>query len=376
MEHLRNPFGVRNGSVIMIEDLSMNERGLNCHCKCPACNGEFIARMGDIKIHHFAHSKDACDEVIAYTSGLYRLIQQMLCKGAPFYIPALIITYTIPNDELLDENNIISHIRFVKEDYHGENRTTVSAGCYIAFDNAELCVDKKNHITALELTYMNSKMAIKVTPPETVCQKSTVTPHKDMATLVLNFGDLADVIQTSNSKKFQDYLFSKKMDKRWISNPKVKKAYPEIFALSKKAYQEYVEREKQLEELRIITARQLEEKRIAAARQLEEARQLQIQQQLAIRETTQKALEKQAARTRVLESLSQHEILKIGYKQVKNKFTQQIEPIRDSFQNRWIQCEECGKIKRDTDFWSYGGINHVNLGHCNSCDEKRGKRPN
>jgi len=57
-------------------------------------------------------------------------------------------------------------------------------------------------------------------------------------------------------------------------------------------------------------------------------------------------------------------------------FRQQSEPIRDSFQNRWIQYEEYGKIKRDTDFWSYGDFNHVNLEQCNSSfDKKREKYP-
>ena len=47
--------------------------------------------MGDVKIHHFAHSKDACDEVVAYTTGLHKLIQQTLSDGTPFYIPGLAI---------------------------------------------------------------------------------------------------------------------------------------------------------------------------------------------------------------------------------------------------------------------------------------------
>jgi competence CoiA-like predicted nuclease len=56
MTVLRNPFVIREGSVILIEDLSKDERGLKCRCKCPECGGEFIARMGDVKEHHFAHS--------------------------------------------------------------------------------------------------------------------------------------------------------------------------------------------------------------------------------------------------------------------------------------------------------------------------------
>jgi hypothetical protein len=189
--------------------------------------------------------------------------------GMPFYIPALVIAYTIPNDVLLDEYNIGSYIKFVREGYNRRDSILVSAGRYIAFDNAELCVDRKNQIQALELTYMNSKMAIKVMPPDTVCKKIKVSPYKDMATLALNFTDDADKIQTSNSKMFQEYLLSIRLDKRWVSNPKVRKAYPDLFALSQKIYRDYEEREKKLAESRILAARQLEEARKLAARQFE-----------------------------------------------------------------------------------------------------------
>ena len=250
MGGLRNPFAVRNGKVILIEDLSKNERGLNCQCKCPSCNGDFIARMGEIKEHHFAHSKDACDEVLAYTSGLYRLIHQVLSSARPFYVPALVVSYSFPSSGALDESNIDSYIEFVHEEHYAVNKIMVSAGRHISFENAELCVDNKNHIQALELTFKDSKMAIKVMPPDTICKSATVSPHKDMATLAVDFTGDADVIQRSNSKAFQNYLLSDRLDKHWICNPKTKKVYPQILA----AYQEHCEQEKQLEAEREITA--------------------------------------------------------------------------------------------------------------------------
>ena len=57
-----------------------------------------------------------------------------------------------------------------------------------------------------------------------------------------------------------------------------------------------------------------------------------------------------------------------GYYEVKDKFTQQMTPIRDSNGRRWVQCEKCGKIKLDSEFSSYGGANRVNLGICTTCE--------
>ena len=246
MEGLRNPFAVRNGNIILIEDLSEHERGLKCQCQCPACDGEFIAKMGDIKVHHFAHSKDACDEVLAYTTGLYRLIHQILCGGSPFYIPALAISYSFPFGGALNKINIGSYIKIVPEGYSSKNKRTktVSPGRFISFDGAEIICDSKGNMQAIELTYMNSRMAIKVMPPDTLCKTGAVTAHKDMATLVLDYTGDVEVIQTFDSAAFQDYLLSGNLSKRWIYNPKVEKVYAELITESEKVYQEYQKQEK------------------------------------------------------------------------------------------------------------------------------------
>lgn len=44
------------GEVVGIDDV--RSRGLNCNCKCAACNGDFIARKGEKNKHHFAHQSN------------------------------------------------------------------------------------------------------------------------------------------------------------------------------------------------------------------------------------------------------------------------------------------------------------------------------
>lgn len=61
-----------------------------------------------------------------------------------------------------------------------------------------------------------------------------------------------------------------------------------------------------------------------------------------------------------------------GYEEIKDLFTQQSKPIRDSYGRRWIKCERCGEIKLSNYFGSYGGAGHVNLGVCNECSNGRG----
>ena len=358
MEGLRNPFAVRNGIVILIEDLSVNERGLACQCQCPACNGEFVARMGDIKAHHFAHSKDACDEVLAYTSGLYKLIKQILDNN-PFYVPALAVSYDFPRGCMLDESNIERYIKIVREGSNIKNKITISAGCFIIFENAELCYDSKKHIQALELTYKNMKIAIKVMPPDTACKTTIVSPHKEMTTLVLDFADDLDMIQSSNSSDFQEYVLSERLDKYWISNSKVRHVYPQIIELIKKANQEWIEIQRQLKE-----KRKLDEQRYREVRKFAVERQAVLQEE-------QERLYAERRLAELANNEEQAKIKAMGYEQVKNKFTQQEEQIRDGYNRRWVQCELCGEIKIESEFSSYGGVNHVNLGKCFVCTRKR-----
>lgn len=46
---------------------------------------------------------------------------------------------------------------------------------------------------------------------------------------------------------------------------------------------------------------------------------------------------------------------------------QQEVQVRDSQDRRWVKCKFCGKIALDSEFSSYGGTNHINLGICHEC---------
>jgi len=48
-----NPFGIRNGRLVTINDVPS---GLACGCLCPSCGAPLVARKGPKKVHHFSHS--------------------------------------------------------------------------------------------------------------------------------------------------------------------------------------------------------------------------------------------------------------------------------------------------------------------------------
>lgn len=52
---------------------------------------------------------------------------------------------------------------------------------------------------------------------------------------------------------------------------------------------------------------------------------------------------------------------------MESNFSQQETQVRDAAGNRWIKCEFCGKIAMESEFSTYGGVGHINLGTCKAC---------
>ena len=90
----KNPYGLRNGQIISVEDLDPNsEVGLKCNCICPSCGDPLIARIrGTKKEKHFAH-KSGADCGKAYESALHRLAKQVIDEGVEISLPPIESTY-------------------------------------------------------------------------------------------------------------------------------------------------------------------------------------------------------------------------------------------------------------------------------------------
>ncbi len=125
-------------------------------------------------------------------------------------------------------------------------------------------------------------------------------------------------------------------------------------------------REKEEEEKRIRAHELQEQRRIESMRRRAEQGRIAQEQYLIRPEELRKAREKALEIDQERQKMSRIN----SYNEVKDKFTQQEYPIRDSSGRRWVQCELCGEIKLESEFGSYGGANHVNLGVCYKCSRR------
>ena len=84
-------YGIREGKILHISELTEKEKGLACFCKCPACEGELEARLGSIRRHHFAHSNEACNIAAAQQTALHLLAKEILIENKHIMLPAYVL---------------------------------------------------------------------------------------------------------------------------------------------------------------------------------------------------------------------------------------------------------------------------------------------
>lgn len=111
------------------------------------------------------------------------------------------------------------------------------------------------------------------------------------------------------------------------------------------------------------------EKRREEQRKQQEA--IEEKQRIQVEEAAKKqaALEEERRRKEEWEREEKERKEKEFKEDIETSLDQQEKQVRDPDGNRWIKCEYCGKVAMESEFSSYGGINHVNLGTCRDCND-------
>lgn len=84
MEQVLQRFGRRkDGVMVAVDEVA---RGLACECSCPACGSPLIAKQGEIKTWHFAHSAEL-DCATGAMTALHAAAQQVLIQAQGMVFP-------------------------------------------------------------------------------------------------------------------------------------------------------------------------------------------------------------------------------------------------------------------------------------------------
>ena len=256
---LRNPFGLQNGQIIMIDDIDKAHNGSKCNCVCPACKEPFIARMGDKNQHHFAHSGKGCDEINAYMTGLYMLLSEYLTSNK-LYLPPVIVGFELSAYAFWTQDNVAEHSWLLPKSRDHNIEELAYKEKRIYFDKAEIVRNNDGVPQAILAQKNDSQLAIRITPPDTVCKVGEAKKYKDVTTLEIDLSNAEDIISGGKKDEVFDYINNNDSIFCWVYNPKIIKAFPQIIKRSKAYYDKAQQRIKQQEELQ----KQKEKERIKA----------------------------------------------------------------------------------------------------------------
>lgn len=78
-------YGLKGGQLVHVRDV---DRGAECGCICPYCEGPLVARRGDVRAAHFAHYRQAAC-AWAKETALHLLAKQILRSTSEVQLPAV-----------------------------------------------------------------------------------------------------------------------------------------------------------------------------------------------------------------------------------------------------------------------------------------------
>ena len=80
-----NQFGLWDGETLI--HISRAERGLACQCLCLVCGEPLIARLGEERVHHFAHESNRSDCNASFESAIHRFAKEVILEARRLQVP-------------------------------------------------------------------------------------------------------------------------------------------------------------------------------------------------------------------------------------------------------------------------------------------------
>ena len=218
------PYALRDNEMIWIEDIKEVERGAKCRCICPKCKEDLLAKLGVVRIPHFAHSnKTKCNQEIAYIFSIYKMMEQLLNEEKYIVLPGIFYGFNCEPSQIeysweikftSNLNDISS--RKHKKELVKERKVEVISTEVVEVNSAQEM--------ALLLNIENKKLAIKITPNKKSCRVRKVYPyeHSD-ATIGFELDDTS-----FDPKTLKSIFIDTSTKKTWLDNKKIQRKIQEL----------------------------------------------------------------------------------------------------------------------------------------------------
>lgn len=221
---LKNPFGERDGKIIMISQIKPEERGARCNCVCPLCRGKFEAVLGKGPsvsfTPYFRHDGEPCNTTKMLMTAFYRLLCEAIEEKQEFRYPDCF-------GFLVGDSTIDEKISLSAKDHDGYERIIESDAFTV--ERYELHINKKEVPDALLLEHKGHTLAVVITPPATICKIPKAKPFKEFPTVSIDMNDKMGILDKSMDLEhiWAAELKTRLRDgidgKEWLNSPKINK---------------------------------------------------------------------------------------------------------------------------------------------------------
>lgn len=181
-------YGMQNNKLISVDEV---ERGLKCNCTCPHCGDPLIARQGNDRQHHFAHSSNKNCKY-GYETSLHLLAKEIISKSRSIFLPNIEIKHTKKYVEIIKKGQTINIDKAIVE--------------YSLDDiKPDLLISSNNQQYIVEI-YVTHKVDE---------QKYQKIKQLNIPTIEIN---LSKYRHNINEETLQDILLNENKQKYWIYN--------------------------------------------------------------------------------------------------------------------------------------------------------------
>ena len=388
------------GEVVGIDDVS--SRGLNCNCKCAACDGDFIARKGEKNKHHFAHQSNY-ECVYANEIALYLYVKKVLTGCHRIELPEIPVKIGI-RTELAKEKHMVpaGEVFYAcePEQYPPllvvklDDRPTRIILAFEKYYSTEDCLvlkaeakEKGWDCLAISLPRITGKKSI-----SSELIRQSVMGHVQEKKWIHNaraerweqrLKEAAIVPEQpfpqSWGVAYSCPIHRQERDGKFYARPADCDGCPFNFAVYPGVKCLAVKGIRNLRDFKVP-----EEERMVAIAKLQkenDERRILIAQERERREklSSFKRLNTYYSNQRLVlqppkPAISFEEKIRLGKLEVAAKMEiPSDEPVFDQFNVRWLKCTCCGEIKSSDEMSSYGGRNSANMGICRDCTRNRNK---
>jgi len=375
----------------------VKNRGLDCNCRCAHCGEDFIARLGEINKHHFAH-KSNYECVYSNEIAVYLLAKKYLQSMQTLAIPAAGFYFGSRRDYVEDATEAaIGEVFYqcdpqqyppllVAEINNEPTRIVLSFAKYYTAEDYMLLKREARHknwnCLLIDLPRIEDESSISIALLKMALKGCESDKrwiyHRKAAGALKEMQDLAitpkAVLPEGHATNYDCPLHRQKYGETYYARPTDCDGcpynlaeYPDCKCLAHIGVRCYKD---------LLQPLDVRMKKIAELRSANELRH-QIAQQEAerramLRNTMHSWTQQKATPvTPQQQPLSKEARLEKGKQEIMANFNPYSDNIAyDSFGRRWVQCKVCQRILPSEECPMYGGRGTANLGICYDCSRK------